>query len=61
MENESDKKIEQIIEALESPSSFTPDELKELFSDKENLKIARSILRAKGSFSPTKHSGSRSR
>lgn len=47
MENESDKKIEQIIEALESPSSFTPDELKELFSDKENLKIARSILRAK--------------
>ena len=47
MENESDKKIEQIIEALESPSSFTPDELKELFSDKENLKIARSILHAK--------------
>lgn len=47
MENESEKKIRQIVEALESPSSFTPDELKELFSDEENLKLARSVLYAK--------------
>ena len=47
MGNESDKKIKQILEALESPSSFTTDELKELFSDEENLKLARSVLHAK--------------
>lgn len=46
-QNNSEEKIEKILEALESPSSFTKEELKELFSDKANLKIARSILYAK--------------
>lgn len=47
MNSEPKEKIERILEALESPSHFTQDELKDLFSDEESLKHARSILYAK--------------
>lgn len=47
MNNESHKESEQIIEALESPSALSQEELKELFSNKENQEKARSILLAK--------------
>lgn len=44
---ESEDKIIKVLEALESPSSFSHEELKEIFSDEESLKIARSIFLSK--------------
>ena len=48
--NESQDKVNKVLEALESPSSFSHEELKEIFSDEENLKLARSIFLTKETF-----------
>lgn len=47
MKRESKEKTEQILDALESPSSYTQEEMKDLLSDEENLKTVRSVLRAR--------------
>lgn len=44
MKQDTEKKISRVLEALENPSAFTSDELKELFKDEECLKAARAIL-----------------
>lgn len=49
MKQDSEDKLAHVLEALENPSSFTQEELKSLFSDKECLRYARTILYAKES------------
>lgn len=49
MKQDSEDKLARVLEALENPSSFTQEELKSLFSDKECLQHARAILYAKES------------
>lgn len=46
MKQDSEDKLAHVLEALENPSSFTQEELKSLFSDKECLRYARTILYA---------------
>lgn len=47
MKQDSEDKLARVLEALEHPSSFTPEELDSLFSDKECLANARALLHAK--------------
>lgn len=47
MKQESEDKLNRVLEALENPSSFTKKELEELFSDEDCLNSARDILRAR--------------
>ena len=49
MKQDSEDKLAHVLEALENPSSFTQEELKSLFTDKECLRYARTILYAKES------------
>ena len=44
MNQDIENKISRVLEALENPSAFTSDELKDLFKDEECLKAARAIL-----------------
>lgn len=47
MNKDSEEKIERVLAALENPASFTPQELKLLFSDEECVKEAKALLYGK--------------
>lgn len=44
---DSENRLDHVLEALENPSAFTSEELKQLFSDEECLNNARAILAAR--------------